>query len=1095
MPSTTVFRARGLPRDATTSDFLVLKQFLKPGEQLNLVDELIVPSCAPDNTKTGLFGLSAPLPGFLKRLRDSPSETFDFEIRGNDVEVDLNFAGFTQLYPTPLGEHILADIVALTGLNGHAYGSWKSKSNLDRMWLRHFLSEDFPYCRTLTYGYNADLRSKSRHLLVDYCRRFLTDIQDLRRIEEEQRRPLIFIGHSYGGLLVAHSLVKAKFDQCGSDHPLDTLLKATFGILFFGTPHRGMVVGNLRTALEQSGNDQRADLLEEINENCRELKKDLDRFIDLCDGFKICSFYETSQTPGVVVMPNGTWIREAEYAIAVADESAILQLPTSIERKISVDRDHSMMIKFKTKIDAVYCDIRRELGEMISLAPDVIAARFCPFIKPEYQLPPKIPFDRNRNFTGRVNELCQLSTLLHGSHVSKKVAVLYGMGGIGKTEIAAEYAIKNSKNYSSIWWINCATAAGWMDTVAIAQELLDHYMSAKAHVEAIVQFDNLVRNGRITDDRKESDHLISALSRWFKRLDNPRWLIILDNVDDIKHFDKRLLLQGCPHGAFIIVTRRQDLARPFPAVLVSEMPDDDSLMLFRKATNLNISAIQKDPLSRVIISKLGFLPLAISQAGAYISSRGISLKRYLEIYEREFRLIWEEKHNVFGLPEKATKEGKTVYTTWKISLNAIQIEAPEAARIFMLCAFFSNEGITDRMIELGLNYNNSGFLVEDQLKVLFSYSLAKRQAASYDFRIHPLVHRWAREHVTPSHKAQLLADCVLLMDRTVRAINSEICTETRVEMCSNMKILAHIEVLSTSLNDTSCSTAGSQPLARLALFCYEHGRWKEAEELYAPVVDKRKRALGQEHPSTLVSMSNLASTIGSQGRWKEAEKLYLQVMEIREKVLGQEHPSTLISASNLALTYVSQSRWEEAENLGRQVIERRKKVLGEEHNSTLSSMANLAWTFWNQERWNEAEDLGTRVMEIRKRLLGEDHRLTLTSISNVASTYREQGRWQEAEVLEVKLVETGKKVFGQEHPLTLVGIENLALTYMSQGRWKEAEELEAKVVRARQCVLGRDHPDTLSSMANLASIYRKLGRWKEIEELELQTINRKRAKL
>jgi hypothetical protein len=86
------------------------------------------------------------------------------------------------------------------------------------------------------------------------------------------------------------------------------------------------------------------------------------------------------------------------------------------------------------------------------------------------------------------------------------------------------------------------------------------------------------------------------------------------------------------------------------------------------------------------------------------------------------------------------------------------------------------------------------------------------------------------------------------------------------------------------------------------------------------VIETRKRVLGAEHPNTLTSMSNLASTFSNQGRWKEAEELEVQVIDTRKRVLGAEHPDTLTSMSNLASTFRNQGRWKEAEELEVQVM-------------------------------------------------------------------------------------------------------------------------------------------------------------------------------
>ncbi|KAF6844296.1 kinesin light chain protein [Colletotrichum musicola] len=277
-------------------------------------------------------------------------------------------------------------------------------------------------------------------------------------------------------------------------------------------------------------------------------------------------------------------------------------------------------------------------------------------------------------------------------------------------------------------------------------------------------------------------------------------------------------------------------------------------------------------------------------------------------------------------------------------------------------------------------------------------------------------------------------------------------------------------------------------MANLASTFWNQGRWKEAEELVVRVMETGKRVLGEEHPHTLTSMANLASTYRNQGRWKEAEELDVRVMEMNKRVLGEEHPSTLASMANLASTYRNQGRWKEAEELNVRVMETRKRVLGEEHPSTLTSMANLASTFWNQGRWKDAEELNVRVMETRKKVLGEEHPSTLRSMANLALTYSNQGRWKEAEKLEVRVMETRKRVLGEEHPDTLISIDNLASTYRDQGRWRESEELQLQLIEVWRRALGEEHPSTLTSIGNLASTYSNQGRWKEAEELEVRVM-------
>ena len=204
-----------------------------------------------------------------------------------------------------------------------------------------------------------------------------------------------------------------------------------------------------------------------------------------------------------------------------------------------------------------------------------------------------------------------------------------------------------------------------------------------------------------------------------------------------------------------------------------------------------------------------------------------------------------------------------------------------------------------------------------------------------------------------------------------------------------------------------------------AIYLNECGLYQKAASMHRQTWERRKAAIGEEHPDTLTSMANLAATYRNQGRWKEAEELNVGVVETTKRVLGEEHPDTLTSMANLASTYRNQERWKEAEELNVGVMETRKRVLGEEHPSTLISMANLASTYWNQGRWKEAEELEVGVMEARKRVLGEEHPDTLSSMNNLAFTWKGQGQNAKAINLMSECVHLRTRILGANHPITL----------------------------------------------------------------------------
>ncbi|KAF8174171.1 hypothetical protein K438DRAFT_124302, partial [Mycena galopus ATCC 62051] len=372
--------------------------------------------------------------------------------------------------------------------------------------------------------------------------------------------------------------------------------------------------------------------------------------------------------------------------------------------------------------------------------------------------------------------------------------------------------------------------------------------------------------------------------------------------------------------------------------------------------------------------------------------------------------------------------GLAVYATWDLSYQ--RLSSP-GRTMLQICSCLHHEGIFEQIFEkasisqeelddselqmevtwllteLGKRDGTWNSLVfESVMGELESYSLIERDRQDDSYRIHPLVQHWSSTTIETNRYH--MQKCVLAM------IGLSISWGFGDEDYKyRRKLLQHVTRNIDSLNrEEICALVATH----IGQVYFEGGRWKDAEALQGVVMERRKCELGEEHPDTLTSMANLASTYRNQGRWKDAEGLQVVVMEIRKRVLGEDHPETLMSMSNLASTYWNQGHWKDAEALQVVVMEMRKCVLGEEHPDTLISMANLASTYRNQGRWKDAEALQVVVMKMSKRVLGEEHPHTLTSMANLASTYWDQGRWKDAEALGVVVMEVRKHVLGEEHP-------------------------------------------------------------------------------
>ena len=578
---------------------------------------------------------------------------------------------------------------------------------------------------------------------------------------------------------------------------------------------------------------------------------------------------------------------------------------------------------------------------------------------------------------------------------------------------------------------------------------------------------------------------VESVLQWISHIQG-EWLIVFDNADDPSPEVVANFIPPGNRGNIIITSRNQSMRRviAFDDVIeIIEMEESDAIALLLRVSYLE--ALPKHiQAAKGIVGKLGCIPLAVSQAGAYIEAGKCDINEYLR---------WFNIHHQTLMSDVAFKGvsgyKQTVYGTWDLSLKEIEKRgksttgnaqvAQAAILILQICAFYHHSNISkeifqsaaeasgkhaadrkvakkllgkrmallDHLLALDKDGHWNSMIFEEGISMLLSFSLMRREQSPGILSIHPLMHSWSREKMSESEQKRIcqIGGIILFYAIPIR-YESEDCALRRLMHAHVMEYMSYAWQIGLMHqyydDDDRCE--------KFALVMMENGDWKNAEQLGVQVVNIRKKVLGAKHPNTLRAMGNLAATYLNQGRWNEAEQVNVQVMDMSKKVLGAEHPNRLVTMGNLATTYLHQRRWNEAEQLEIQVMDMMKKVLGAEHPDTVTSMRSLANTYLNQGRWNEAEQLNVQVMGMMKKVLGAEHPDTLINIGNLAITYTKQGRWNEAEQLQVQVMDIRKKVLGRKHPDTLTSMRHLAYTYRNQGRQKEAEQLLVQVEDMRQ---------------------------------------------
>ncbi|KAG8793093.1 hypothetical protein FRC12_003898 [Ceratobasidium sp. 428] len=728
-------------------------------------------------------------------------------------------------------------------------------------------------------------------------------------------------------------------------------------------------------------------------------------------------------------------------------------------------------------------------------------------------------------FTGCERQISQVVTCLVSRVNERRVCVVHGLGGSGKTQIALKSVERTRDNWSDIVYVDATTPE-----------------SAMATLKGFAQARNI---GETHED---------AL-RWLESTPQP-WLLVVDNADD-PDLGLHKLIPGGSHGSVLVTTRLRSLALlgqgPGSDCALGQMQSEDAVELLLTKARMRDHVLSREEIESAanLVEDLGCLALAIVHAGAYIFCSKTSIAKYRERCIVSTRTSLERYSKLAGNTEDYEK---TVYTTWVMSYERLK---PHTRRTLGLMANLHHEGITEEMFERATSNidrtptippddeelatrqyvrdcltpfldpdghwdSNAFSTVMDELVL---YSLIDYDRVNEAFALHVLVQDWSCTMIPHSkttalmHTAHLLALSIDGSDtlemhayRRGRLVHvSKLLGKLETSNINHAEAFALVyrdngrwkeqEVLEARLVDAKNQTLGGlhpdtlSSMTWLASTYWNQGRWDEAEALQVQVLDANKQTLSELHPDTLKSMNNLANTYSGQGRWDEAEVLQVRVLDARKQALGELHPDTLTSMANLASTYHKQGRLDEAEVLQVQVLDRMKQTLGELHLCTLISMNNLAETYSYQGQWDEAETLQVQVVDVMRRTLGELHPHTLVSTSNLATTYSYQGRWDEAEAIQVRVVDARKQTLGELHPDTLLSMDNLASTYSDQERWDEAEALYMRVLDARKQTQGELHPDTLTSMANLASTYSDQGRWDEAEALQVRVLDARKQTL
>ncbi|KAJ6564783.1 P-loop containing nucleoside triphosphate hydrolase protein [Mycena capillaripes] len=562
----------------------------------------------------------------------------------------------------------------------------------------------------------------------------------------------------------------------------------------------------------------------------------------------------------------------------------------------------------------------------------------------------------SRIFHGRQTILDTMHHFFAPNSGKQQIYVLYGLGGVGKTQIALKF-IEQSFHFADKISVDASTT-----------ETIETCLKKIATV-------------------KNAGNSSQEALQWLATK-HEDWLLFFDNADDPK-LNLNDLLPHCGHGNIIITSRNPEL-RGYGGsyTLVTDMDEDEAVAVLLQGGGCNVSPANTG-IAAEIVKVLGYLPLAIVQAGAFILKSG-ALDSYLDLYTKNRARLLSEKP-----VQSHDNYAWTVYTTWQMSFDKL---SPSAAMFLQLCSFLHRDGISEDIFSRADTYGFpswgpsreelqkpldflSQFLGSagewDSLRFMEvtneirAYSLINFDPESRAFSIHPLVHSWCRNMINDPEPYHSIMVAIIGMSSTQIPHEDQELT--------SLKLISHVD----SLLHENLQVAAEFGMEYGRIYNYSH-RPKKAAELYVKVLQKWRKFLGDDHPDTIWASHHLGLTYTELGQFKQAEELLVIALEKRKTVLGVDHPDTLSVMFNLAVAFSRSGQLQKAEELEAIVLEKRRKLLGEDHLDTLNAMYNLAATFSKAGQLQKAEELEVVVLEKRRKILGEDHLDTLMSMNNLS---------------------------------------------------------------------------------------------------------------
>jgi len=627
-------------------------------------------------------------------------------------------------------------------------------------------------------------------------------------------------------------------------------------------------------------------------------------------------------------------------------------------------------------------------------------------------------------------------------------SALYGLGGVGKTRAAVEYAWAHQEDYSALLFVIAETPA-----------------ALRRNLAALV--DPLVL-GLPEHSATEEQVRLKAVLDWLRG--HPGWLLILDNLDmsdTLAEADSLLGKLDC--GRVIITSRLSNFAGHFDALELNVLGRADAVAFLLERTDKRRQKTPGDAEeARQLAVDLGELALALEQAGAYIAKLGLGFARY--------RQLWQENWTkVAGWADEAiTKYPRAVAATWQTSVNQL---SDEGRHLLERLAWLAPDPVPNFLLEEQVPEIATEDL-EDALADLVTYSLARRNPQKREFTVHRLVQDVTRRSLSGDKRTRSLVEALALINAAWPSGADDVRSWPQAEALAPHAQAATEHAATAGIFDLTATL-----MNHLGLLLRAKALYGDAESLYRRALAIDEKSSGPDHPIVAIHLNNLAELLQVTNRRSEAEPLCRRALAIDERSYPADHPQVAISLNNLAELLRSTNRLSEAEPLFRRALSINERSYGFDHPKIAASLNNLAGLLQESNRPSEAESLYRRALAIAEKKYDPDHREVAICLGSLAFLLRVTNRLSEAEPLYRRALKIFETSYGPDHPDVANRLNNLAELLRATNRPSEADPLYRRALRINEKSYGPNHPKVAMCLNNLAGLMLDINRLNDAEPL------------